>query len=785
MDEQDLIWQLRNLTDVQPFAHQVVQSPWHSVIDVPSLHNTVKAEIQDLLSRCAKQVAIRCLTYYGPPGLGKTHLLNWTRQHIQENDKGIFIYITPYTGGGISFEHHLLQGTLEALGPQQSQRQARAFTDNVRHFLVSGYDEYVKRGKKLNALRAGNFWSRLLNYWTLKIGKRDPAQQEKALRQAFQLPDFLRFGYAKFAAEHPSRVEGIQTDYDAFVAAAMLCCGDLDQRWTALEWFANRPLAEDTLRQHHLQQRCQGLDKVRNTLFTLQKLVGQPFCFTFDQMEDTLNSFRRLGSPTHHINQMSSILRQLMVIPGFALIFAFIQDVWARFGQVAERMLVQRMTEGTGALGLSPLKDESAYELIECRMREIVWKPLGLQPPMGNPYFPFSRQVIRQLRKDTNGVLRDFLITAHQKFKELISKEPSKPEPAESLFTITGFEPTRVPVDEPFQLQIRGEALPDQVVVSLGKRELPSEQWSRQNGIIVVQTKLNKVGTFPIEVRDAQDASNQATVALEVFEVPMPELRITAPRPPEIVLEELTTIELQGKNIPEEIQLFVGDQLLSPQSYAIDSDLIRFTVTPTTVGPVTIRVVDAKAAHRSAETTLQVANRLSPPSPSLIQITRVEPQVIVVNQRVLLRIHGEHLPGEVDLYIGGTHFGMNAYRLHGDRVEMHYQPRQSGEFPIEIRDAYNKENRATALLFVESAAEEKPKAQRPYAKSLDRQLLRNKREELGLTQKEVAQKIGKYASYVSELERDYNKPDDEVFEALCQLYGESVDAFIKQNSPVT
>src|SRR5262245_2461271 len=102
----------------RPFASQVVQSPWNTVVDAPSLHGQVKDRIRTLVVGCGQPEAIRCLTVAAPAGYGKTHLLAWTRQLLDERNDAVFVYVSPYapgTPGGVTLEQHVMRATLDAL----------------------------------------------------------------------------------------------------------------------------------------------------------------------------------------------------------------------------------------------------------------------------------------------------------------------------------------------------------------------------------------------------------------------------------------------------------------------------------------------------------------------------------------------------------------------------------------------------------------------------------------------------------------------------------------------
>src|SRR5262245_23789704 len=108
----------------RPFQHQVVQSPWNAVVDVPSLHCEAKQAIRDLIDSCGRPEVARCRTFLAPPGYGKTHLLAWTRQMLDERNDAVFVHVPPYLPDGGPLEAHLLLATIDALR-LRSHRQSQ------------------------------------------------------------------------------------------------------------------------------------------------------------------------------------------------------------------------------------------------------------------------------------------------------------------------------------------------------------------------------------------------------------------------------------------------------------------------------------------------------------------------------------------------------------------------------------------------------------------------------------------------------------------------------------
>jgi hypothetical protein len=56
------------------------------VVDAPALHATVKDNVRSVVGQCRQPEATPCLTVVAPAGYGKTHLLAWTRQLLDERN---------------------------------------------------------------------------------------------------------------------------------------------------------------------------------------------------------------------------------------------------------------------------------------------------------------------------------------------------------------------------------------------------------------------------------------------------------------------------------------------------------------------------------------------------------------------------------------------------------------------------------------------------------------------------------------------------------------------------
>jgi hypothetical protein len=316
----------------------------------------------------------------------------------------------------------------------------------------------------------------------------------------------------------------VRPDWDAFVAGSLLTCGDVRQRWHAERWFRADRIPPDVLEPFHLDNPCQGMEKVRNGLFTLQKMVGRSFCLAFDQLEDTYLALAQPGNgeATRFAQLMGILLRNLSVMPGFSLLFSCQLSVWQQFVQLTPPMLFDRMVEGHGPQILLPLDDATARELIQERMRAVVWVHLlDARPPADQPCFPFSAAEVRQLRIDTGGELRFFLQRAQQEFEARL-KSPARPQQRTPIRLI-GIEPREVMSHEPTAVLIRAENLPAEVRVLFDGQEAETPPVCRPAaGEIDVTTPVGPVGDVQVRVQAAEGPDNGDCVVLRFMERPVP-----------------------------------------------------------------------------------------------------------------------------------------------------------------------------------------------------------------------------------------------------------------------
>jgi hypothetical protein len=389
----------------RPFQHEIVQSPWEPVVDVEGLHRPVKDTILRVLKTCGEPDTTRCLTVTGPSGYGKTHLLGWAREQLDLHDTGVFVYIPPYLADSGVVENFILQAVIDSLR-HSSPRQCALFGGKVREFLVEVYDRKVRHRKNWRhlGLRYGLLrW--LWPSWQL-IGDRSVEDQLLMLQQALSQRGFLEMAFAKFKERYPFHPPGSKPDFDGFVAACLLACGDALQSDIAERWLGNKELRDPRL----FDQPCHGQEKIRNILFTLNRLIAKPFFLAFDQMDDMYAVFSSRGTKVEDFKQLGRFLASLSYVSGICQVFMFQTSVWSSFITSVDKHLLDRMTATYGTQDLPHLDNDTAKALVRRRMQQFVWKELSDQgPPANEPYFPFKEEEIPPLRQQSQGKLRDFL----------------------------------------------------------------------------------------------------------------------------------------------------------------------------------------------------------------------------------------------------------------------------------------------------------------------------------------------------------------------------------------
>jgi hypothetical protein len=517
-DSREALRQRLRALGARPFHQQVVQSPWSTVYDVDLLHQEAKGLLAAVVDGCEQPDAIRCLTVSAPSGYGKTHLLAWTRQQLEQSQKGLFAYIPPYSPDSGPFENHVLRAVLESLR-LRSPRHLERLNAEMRSFLVGNYDAYILARRPLGRLKTGTLWSRILRPLSHRIGGKDPDDQFAALQRAFRYRDLLEFAFNRFTERHPPGADGLRADWDTFVAVALTVCGNTTQRWHAERWLQNEPMPPEVWAPYHFQHRCQGTDKIRNVLFSLTHLIGCPVCLAFDQLEDTCNAVLKQPGPPPW-DPLTLLLVRLSSVPRFTLLFFIQASVWGEIRSQIPPMLHDRITEGHGVQRLRSLDDRTAQAVLRARMDAFVWEELAAEkfvPPGDQPLFPFTAEEVRQLRIHANSELRPFLRLLQDRYEQLITPTPP-PAPV-----ITEVIPSQVVPHEPTAVRIHGRHFRPEVAVFLAGRPITPITCHVNDGqteVIEITTPVGHLGAVELRVQAADDPQRFATAQLTFVDTP-------------------------------------------------------------------------------------------------------------------------------------------------------------------------------------------------------------------------------------------------------------------------
>ncbi len=161
----------------------------------------------------------------------------------------------------------------------------------------------------------------------------------------------------------------------------------------------------------------------------------------------------------------------------------------------------------------------------------------------------------------------------------------------------------------------------------------------------------------------------------------------------------------------------------------------------------------------------------SPP----IEITQITPSIVVSHEPTPILIRANNLPSDVEVHFGETMAAPEsiACRTEDGEIDVTTPTGLKGEIKVLVLSADNPQNQSSATL---SFSERQiPK---PYAKHVDRSLLRQRRNELDLSQKDVGEMLGLPQTTVSAIERGKRHPEDEVFVKMAEIYKKPLSDFI-------
>lgn len=186
-----------------------------------------------------------------------------------------------------------------------------------------------------------------------------------------------------------------------------------------------------------------------------------------------------------------------------------------------------------------------------------------------------------------------------------------------------------------------------------------------------------------------------------------------------------------------------------------------------------------RLAHACYEQLL--AGQSSEPASVPLRLHEIAPSGAFTHEEPRVLIYADGLPANVDVLFGEQPAIAVVCHPQEGRLEATAPRGLLGEVVVTVRDATNHARQATVMMNLKAMTVPKP-----YGKFIDRQKLKARRDELGLTLEAVASMTGFSASTISNLELGKTaKPRDELFEKLAEAYGRPLRDFLKSKRPAS
>lgn len=519
-----------------PFQHQIVQSPWSEVRDIPELHQEVKTQLLQTVLGCTQKGDVaRCITIAAPAGYGKTHLLAWLRRQLELNKDHptLFVHVVPYLYDNntvLDPNQHLLKCAIDSLryhAPQQLERLRNAIRDRfVKQYEAVIAEGSYKKAKNLHVLQGSwaNFWTWSFFPSQLAFSQLTAPKQNETLHRLLTRRNFLTEVFLSLRDEYDGKVEGVSLDWDTFVALCLLALGDKGQQWVAGEWFSVTSMPLQMLQAYHFDQKCQGQTKIVNALYTLQSLLQERICIAYDQAEELFTSFTHYH-PSGTPFRFFEIVHSFYKMPGFAVVCMLQQSALDLANQLIPQNLRDRLYQG-GLKRLQPLDAATAELVVRQLMAWEVWQPLGKSPPDADGLYPFDKLQIQEIRKGINSELRPFLKRMQEEFDRLLQSELQRKQKPQSQLLLLGIEPRSVISGEQTLVTIRGQHLPDAVQVLFDGIPLPPNaivHYAPGEGILrLLPSPHLQVGEVEVRVEERGNPQNSDSLNLTVHADDLP-----------------------------------------------------------------------------------------------------------------------------------------------------------------------------------------------------------------------------------------------------------------------
>ena len=498
----DLLQKIAQLGE-EPFLSEVVKTPWQQVVDAKSLNQSTKGKILKMVEESCRPDKEscqpdkpRCLVIMAAPGYGKSHLVAWTREQLGKRSGVCFVYVTPYRLENGPFERHLLLCIFNSL-LRSSAMEQQYVEKKVLEILVKEYDALVKTRADRNILGVKRSWLAFFTGRIPVIQEKPLDSQKEQIKVVLNRPGFLKKAFARLSRAWPSSNNEGTDDMDTFQALCSFIFGDQEQNSLASKWFRSEHLSTEEQKNLGVSTIAWNLGKVKNCIWTLNRLLGQSFCITFDQMEDTYFSLEQGGGLKNELARMVHALEAFYPMPGLCFIFFWQQAIWKNVVTELDPHFRRRMLEGSdNALSLEDLSEQAAQELIEARMAHYVWQPLHLEPPAGQPLFPFQTSQIQDLLKKSANKVDIFIQEARKLYRQLLTGEV---DPKNEI-VLTQITPRCCYAQEEKTVTITGVNIPEVAHVYFGTQESAWVECDPEQNIIAARAPRYRPGKVKIEV---------------------------------------------------------------------------------------------------------------------------------------------------------------------------------------------------------------------------------------------------------------------------------------------
>jgi hypothetical protein len=408
-------------TDVQPW-------------DVPEIHREVRAAVTEIIQGIHKGNPSQVVILAGPPGMGKSHLINWFRSPQRAEELGYVLVCNANSWKVEEFEEYLLDGLLEAL-VRPSPNQPHLLLEKIHDIAFQALSQLLAQPGLINQFQPRGH--PLRRFW-VKLTGRQQARFQTALEN--RDPSIFRvLDFRKFASHVCDRfLHNGGNPFYRYVLQVLLQSVFEEDREAVLHWLRRRTVQRSFLKKLPAEDAIDRHYKVVDTLKILISLftpevadplntngLGQPdkvFFFAFDQMEGRKELFEKEDDWFKFFAQMSELYNTL---PNVFVLFTMTDYLRNQLYPKMERQFQQRIRRDHRFM-LERLSDEEILAVYRHRIDFWLGDKLpNVRKQVENPlhrYLPFSQEEVLEMGgKHVQRTLREMLEAFDECFRERIT----------------------------------------------------------------------------------------------------------------------------------------------------------------------------------------------------------------------------------------------------------------------------------------------------------------------------------------------------------------------------